>query len=82
MKRILFPLFVFSFQLSTFSSASAQRTPIEKYEIAPASYEHVFLDHVEYFPCRTINVTDNQYLGQVDKNEKLYGYGMFINSFV
>lgn len=61
------------------SQAYAQRTPIEKYELVPAAFEQVYLDHIQGFPCRTINLTDSQYWGQVDKDGKLYGYGMFIN---
>ena len=61
------------------NAATAQRTPIEKYEMAPATFENVYIDHIKDFPCRIINMADNQYLGQVDKQGKLYGYGMFIN---
>ncbi len=58
----------------------AQRTPVEKYDLAPASYQNVFLDHVEYFPSKIITTNSGQYVGQVDFNNRLYGYGMFINN--
>ncbi|MBQ9558978.1 MAG: hypothetical protein IJ762_09415 [Bacteroidaceae bacterium] len=60
-------------------NCAAQKTPMEKYEWTPSSSEHVFLDHVQNHPCRIIDIGPNQYLGQVDKDSKLYGYGMFIN---
>lgn len=75
MKRFL----ILNFSFLIFSSALAQRTPLEKYEIAPASFEQVFIDHVEGFPSKIINIAENQYLGQVSKDNRLYGYGMFIN---
>ncbi len=57
----------------------AQKTPVEKYEIAPASFEHIYLDHIQNFPSKTIDIGPNQYLGQESKDGMLYGYGMFIN---
>ena len=79
MKKILLVLLTLNFQLSAFNSLFAQKTPLEKYELAPAPYERVYLDHVLSNPCRIIDIGSNQYLGQVDKQHKLYGYGMFIN---
>ena len=79
MKRILIFLII-QCLFSIDNCLQAQRTPVEKYEIAPASYEQVFIDHVLDFSSRTIDVGNNQYLGQVNKEGKLYGYGMFINS--
>jgi len=66
-------------EFSIFNSASAQRTPLEKYEIAPASFEHVYIDHVRLNPSRTVTIGDNQYLGQVNRDHQFYGYGMFVN---
>ena len=78
MKRISF--LIFTSALLLFSSQThAQRTPIEKYELAPASYEHVFIDHVMGIPSRIISIGADQYLGQVTKDGKFYGYGRFIN---
>ena len=72
-------LVAFSFSHFLIFSAFAQKTPIEKYEIAPALFEHTFLDHVKNNPCRIVNIGPNQYLGQSGKAVNLYGYGMFIN---
>lgn len=77
--RLLILSFSLFLNLSISPALHAQHTPVEKYHIAPASFEEVFLDHVEFFGSRTIDVSDNQYLGQVDKDGHLYGYGMFIN---
>ena len=66
--------------LAATTIVSAQRTPLVKYELTPVGFENVFIDHVKDFPSHTINVTSNQYLGQVSKQRQFYGYGMFINS--
>ena len=92
MKRLFLILLIFNFPLelvrllssagqefSIFNSASAQRTPLEKYEIAPAPFEHVYIDHVRLNPSRTVTIGDNQYLGQVNRDHQFYGYGMFVN---
>ncbi len=61
-------------------SALAQSTPLAKYDVAPDSYEHVFLDHVKDFRSRLIDVGGGQYVGQTDDRHTLYGYGQFINN--
>lgn len=58
----------------------AQSTLIEKYALGPLAYQHVFLDMVERFPSQTITTSGGQYVGQVDANGLLYGYGMFVNN--
>ena len=86
-KRIylLLTLFMGMVQLSivdcslSISSARAQQTPMMKYEIAPASFQHIYIDHIQDIPSKTINYGANQYLGQVNRYGTLYGYGMFIN---
>ena len=75
MKRLAFILI---FSLSH-SLIFAQSTPLEKYEIAPSSFENVFIDYVKTNSSRIVNVADNQYLGQVNRDHKFYGYGMFVN---
>ncbi|MBQ8051332.1 MAG: hypothetical protein IJ197_07135 [Bacteroidaceae bacterium] len=78
MKRILTSLLLFS--ISQFLNViCAQRTPVEKYELIPASFEHVFIDHVQGFASRIIDLNANQYLGQTTKDGKFYGYGRFIS---
>lgn len=57
----------------------AQSTPLVKYEVAPWSYEHVFLDHVQDYPARLIDLGGGQYVGQTARNHSLYGYGQYIN---
>ena len=57
-------------------TARAQQTPMVKYEIAPASFQHIYIDHIQDFPSKTIDYGANQYLGQVSRNGSLYGYGM------
>ena len=59
---------------------SAQKTPVEKYELIPASMQQVYLDHVQSFPSRVISINNNQYFGQVNKKHRLYGYGRYINN--
>ncbi len=75
MRRSLFGLFLV-FSLVSF----AQRTPIEKYNIGPDDYQEIFLDMIEKHPLTIITTTTGQYIGQVGANEKLYGYGMFVNN--
>lgn len=62
------------------AAAYAQRTPLEKYEIAPAAFEHVYLDKVGAFPVTLATSDKGQYVGQVDDNHVIYGYGAFINN--
>ncbi len=61
-------------------SALAQFEPMVKYDVAPESYEHVFLDHVKDFRSHLIDVDGGQYVGQTDDKHALYGYGQFINN--
>lgn len=76
MKRILLVfLLVFCIGLSAFS----QHTPMVKYEIAPWSYEHVFMDLVQEFNVSMIDVSGGQYVGQTNGRNALYGYGQFIS---
>ncbi|MBO4613073.1 MAG: hypothetical protein J5671_07905 [Bacteroidaceae bacterium] len=80
MKRIALILFLLTFAVSREqSSLHAQRTPLEKYELAPGGFENVYIDHVKGFASHTIDIGDNQYLGQVSRDHQFYGYGMFIN---
>lgn len=80
MKRTAFILCLMTLAFSGGqSSLHAQQTPLEKYELAPAGFENVFIDHVKGFASHTINIGDNQYLGQVSRDHEFYGYGMFIN---
>lgn len=59
-------------------AVNAQRTPVEKYEIPPYGFEQVFLDGIEKNPSRILETMSGQYIGQVDTNNYLYGYGMFL----
>ena len=80
MKRITLLFLIINCQLSIVNSVYAQRTPVEKYELTPASSEQVFIDHVMGFASRIIDVASDQYMGQVTKEGKFYGYGRFINN--
>lgn len=59
--------------------SQAQYTPLLKYDVAPWSYEHVFVDYIKNFSSRLIDVGGGQYVGQTDDRYALYGYGQFIN---
>ena len=58
----------------------AQKTPVEKYEIAPCGFEEVYLDGIQKYPSKIIDTTNGQYVGQVDPEDYLYGYGMFLGN--
>ncbi|MCM1108541.1 MAG: hypothetical protein NC388_05735 [Clostridium sp.] len=66
--------------LCTFTTAQAQQTPLQKYEIAPAYYENVYIDCVEYFDATLINSDHGQYMGQTDTDGHIYGYGSYISN--
>lgn len=77
MKKTVIILFYFLFRgLSAFAQSAA----IARYDVAPAIYEHVFLDLVQDFRSKLIDVNGGQYVGQVDEHHTLYGYGQFINN--
>lgn len=76
MKRIYV---LFLAVMSTFA-ATAQRTPVEKYEIPPYGFEQVFLDGIEKNPSKILDTMSGQYIGQVDASNYLYGYGMFLGN--
>lgn len=78
MKRILF---IFLLSLQTLLQASAQHTPLLKYEVAPWSFEHVFIDMVQDYRSVLLDVNGGQYVGQADKYYALYGYGQYINNY-
>lgn len=78
MKRIFF---IFLLSLLTQLQTSAQHTPLFKYEVAPWSYEHVFIDMVQDYRSALIDVNGGQYVGQTDKHYALYGYGHYINNY-
>ena len=59
--------------------SKAQHTPLLKYDVAPWTYEHVFLDYVKDFRSHLIDVGGGQYVGQVDDRHALCGYGQYIN---
>ncbi len=59
---------------------AAQSTPHLKYEIAPADFEHVFLDHVSPYKSRLLSTESGQYVGQTDRDGRIYGYGSFISN--
>ena len=75
MKRISLLLYLI---IIVCTHGNAQKTPFEKYGVCPAEMEHVFLDHVEKFASKVITMGENQYVGQVDKDGKLYGYGRYV----
>lgn len=58
----------------------AQTTPLIKYEVAPWSYEHIFLDQIEDNNSRVIDMGGGQYVGQTNRRHALYGYGQYINA--
>lgn len=62
------------------ASLCAQQTLLEKYQYAPNEYQDVFLDYVKNNKSTIITTTSGQYVGQVDENGLLCGYGMFINN--
>lgn len=76
MKRTFLVLLLFLVMLMP---SQAQYTPLLKYDVAPWSYEHVFVDYVKDFSSRLIDVGGGQYVGQTDDRYALYGYGQFIN---
>lgn len=59
--------------------AKAQHTPLQKYDVAPWSFEHVFVDYVKDFRSHLIDHGGGQYVGQVDDRYALCGYGQYIN---
>ena len=59
----------------------AQDTPLRKYDVAPWSYEHVFVDYVKDYRSHLINSNGGQYVGQVDDRYALYGYGQYIYDY-
>ena len=59
--------------------AKAQQTPLQKYDVAPWSFEHVFVDYVKDFHSHLINPNGGQYVGQADNRYALYGYGQYMN---
>lgn len=59
--------------------SEAQITPLYKYDVAPWSYEHIFMDYIKGFRSHLIDVNGGQYVGQVDDCYALYGYGQYIN---
>lgn len=73
-------LWAVALSLVTYAAVPAQHTPLVKYEIAPAAFEHVYLDLVSYFPVSLATSDKGQYLGQVDGKHVIYGYGSFINN--
>lgn len=75
MKRISLLLYLI---IIVSTRGNAQKTPFEKYGICPPEMEHVFLDHVASYPSKIITMGENQYVGQVDKDGKLYGYGRYV----
>lgn len=65
--------------LSAALGASAQHTPLQKYDVVPLAYEHIFMDAVQDFPSVLIDMNGGQYVGQANKRYSLYGYGQYIN---
>lgn len=61
-------------------ACSAQSTLIDKYPFPPHDYQEVFMDYVSDNPVRIITTSAGQYVGQMDKNSLLCGYGMFVNN--
>lgn len=59
--------------------AAAQHTPLQKYVIAPAGFDHVFLDHVEHYACCLASSEGGQYIGQTNDEGIIYGYGYFVS---
>ena len=76
MKRMFFASILC---LLAIARTSAQRVPLAKYDVAPWTYEHVFLDMVQDYRSVLIDVNGGQYVGQANKRHALYGYGQYIN---
>lgn len=76
MKRILLAFLLGNALLKGYS----QSTPLQKYEIAPADFEHVFLDMVGRNTCILSTAENGQYMGQTDSDNQVYGYGTFVNN--
>ena len=75
MKKTLTILFLFLFSgLSVYAQSAARA----RYDVAPAIYEHIFLDLVQDFHIRLIDIDGGLNVGQVDDHHTLYGYGQFI----
>ena len=74
MKKQLFSLILSLITISSY----AQYTPLFKYEVAPAAFEHIFLDHIKDFRAATISTGTGQYVGQTNELHSLYGYGQYI----
>ena len=73
----LFLILLFSHFL-ILNVALAQKTPFEKYGLCPPEMEQVFLDHVAGYSSKVITMGEDQYVGQVDRDGKLYGYGRYV----
>ncbi len=58
--------------------ASAQQNNIQKYDALPEPMMNVFLDQVWDNPSDLISMGQDQYLGQVDADGNIYGYGRFL----
>lgn len=61
-------------------ACSAQITPVEKYEITPGAYEQVYLDQICRYKSKVIDTPSGQYVGQVDSENRPYGYGMLVDA--
>ena len=64
----------------TILSAQAQITEVQKYDIVPDEFEECFNDLTKTFVGRLINTASGQYLGQVNDQGQLYGYGSYFSN--
>ncbi len=74
--RISFLLFV----LATALTVGAQHTPQQKYEVPPADFDHVYLDHVAANKAGLMSTENGQFIGQTDEDGLIYGYGAFLSN--
>ena len=64
----------------TASVCHAQKTPIEKYELVPDGHMEVYLDYVSSFNGKSLTTPSGEYIGQANRQNQIYGYGMFIGN--
>lgn len=58
----------------------AQRTPLEKYELAPDAHMEVFMDYVAQFNGKSLTTTAGDYIGQTQRDNQPCGYGIHIGN--
>ncbi len=76
-KQLALTLLTSSLPLFSISSL-AQQQNLQKYSPLAEPLMEVFLDHVEEYPSALLSMGQDQYLGQVDAQGNIYGFGRYI----